>query len=405
MWEDDATEEPRFRRSRQSVPGSGRVLPGMPLQFADPDAEDAPPGRARFSRFDEPPRPWWRPESKAGKIVLACGGLLALGVLTTATLAMRSYLEHDARFRITGTSDIQASGLTEVNRADLLPVFGADVGRNIFFVPLAERRVQLERIPWVEHATVMRLLPDQIRVAVVERQPVAFARNGSQIRLVDAAGVLLPMSAEAMARHHYSFPVLTGIDPSDSHEARRTRMAVYLRMMQELDSSGHHYSQQISEIDLTDPEDARVTMPSPGHDILAHFGEDHFLERYERYQTHIAEWRAQYPNLAAVDLRYDHQVVLQMASGKETAQNPAAPLAKPDPAAVDSKPAHTKKVERHAAAKVHARKQAQLSAARRRAELKRERRMELRRAELRAARRRSSRAHQPVHPAGVSQGG
>ena len=387
-----------MRRSRQSVPGSGRVLPGMPLQFADPEAEDALPGRARFSRFDEPRRPWWRPESKAGKIVLACAALLVLGMFTTAILTLRSYLERDPSFRIAGSEDIRATGLTEVSRGELLPVFGEDIGRNIFFVPLAQRRVQLERIPWIEHATVMRLLPDQIRVAVVERQPVAFARSGSQIELVDGEGVLLPMSAAAMARHRYSFPVLTGIDAGDSADARKTRMAVYLRLMKELDSSGRRYSQQISEIDLTDPEDARVIMPAPGHDILAHFGEEHFLERYERYQAHIAEWRAQYPNLAAVDLRYDHEVVLQMASGKETAQNPSAPIDKPDPAEIEKKPSQT--AEARAAAKARA-----SPPARRRAELQRARRLQERRRQLRAARHKPLRVHAPVRSAAADQGG
>lgn len=382
------------------------MLPGMPLEFADPDGEDTPPGRARFSRFDEPRRPWWRPASKAGQMVLACGALLALGVLTTASLALRTYLERDARFRITGTEDIQATGLTEVTRADLLPVFGADIGRNIFFVPLAQRRAQLEQLPWIEHATVMRLMPDQIRVAVVERQPVAFTRNGSEIGLVDAEGVLLPMSAASMARHHYSFPVLTGIDPGDPAEARRTRMAVYLRLMKQLDSSGHHYSQQISEIDLTDPEDARVTMPAQGSDILAHFGEDHFLERYQRYQAHIAEWRAQYPHLAAVDLRYDQQVVLQMASGKQTAQDPGVPVAKPAPAEIEKAQPKEKAAGEKAAARTQAKRPALIAAARRRATLERERRVEARRAEQRADRHKSSRAHKPARPAaGVSQGG
>ena len=329
-------------------------------------------------------------------MVLACGALLALGVLTTAGLFLRNYLERDARFRITGSGDIQATGLSEVSRAGILPVFGSDIGRNIFFVPLVQRRMQLERIPWIERATVMRLLPDQIRVAVVERQPVAFARDGSKIELVDAEGVLLPMSAAAMARHHYSFPVLAGIDPGDSAEARRTRMAVYLRLMQELDSTGHHYSQQISEIDLTDPEDARVIMPAQGRDILAHFGEDRFLERYERYQSHIAEWRAQYPNLAAVDLRYDQQVVLQMASGKETAQNPGIPIAKPNPAEI----AKTELTSTPSPARAHAQRLARISAARRRAERERERRLAARRAE----RHRKSKAHEPASSAaGVSQ--
>ena len=66
---------------------------------------------------------------------------------------------------------------------------------------------------------------------------------------------------------------------------------------------------------MSDPEDARVLMPEQGTDILAHFGSDHFMERYQRYKAHIAEWRQQYPKLAEVDLRYEQQVVLQMTGG------------------------------------------------------------------------------------------
>ena len=288
----------------------------MPLEFDDPDDDGVP--RPTAGRFGAPKRPWWRPESTVGRVFLTAGVVLVLGAFTTAGLMLKHYLERDARFRIAGTENIQATGLTEVSRAEMLPVFGEDIGRNIFFVSLSERRRQLEQIPWIERATVMRLLPDQIRVAVVERQPVAFTRHGQQIGLVDASGVLLAMAPATMAKRHYSFPVLTGIDPGDPADSRQARMALYLRLMTELDADGKHNSEQISEIDLTDPEDARVLMPEQGADILAHFGEDHFLERYQRYKAHIAEWRQQYPNLAAVDLRYDNQVVLEMASGKET---------------------------------------------------------------------------------------
>jgi cell division protein FtsQ len=333
LWEEDAPAETTTRRVRPVASqgnerssgatrgGSERVLPGMPLEFDDVDEHEAPTGRrSRSTRFDEPKDPWWRPASKTGRVIVALGALVVLGGLTAAGLTLKKYLERDSRFRIAGSDNIAAIGLAEVRRADLLPVFGEDIGRNIFFVPLTERRKQLEQIAWVKQATVMRLLPDQIRVSIVERQPVAFTRNGNRVGLVDADGVLLSMPAAAMAKHHYSFPVLTGIDRGDSAEARRTRVAVYLRMMSGLDAGGQHNSEQISEIDLTDPEDARVTMPEPGADILAHFGEDNFLERYQRYQAHIAEWRQQYPNLVAVDLRYEQQIVLQMTSGKETSQ-------------------------------------------------------------------------------------
>jgi len=326
LWEDEPPVEIRARRTREdsSLLGqfrpatAGRRSPGMPLEFDDPDDDGVP--RSAAGRFGAPKRRWWRPESTVGRVLLSVGVVLVLGGFTTAGLMLKHYLERDARFRIAGTENIQATGLTEVSRAEMLPVFGEDIGRNIFFVSLSERRRQLERIPWIERATVMRLLPDQIRVAVVERQPVAFTRRVQQIGLVDANGVLLSMSAATMAKRHYSFPVLTGIDAGDPAGSRKARIALYLRLMTELDADGKHNSEQISEIDLTDPEDARVLMPEQGADILAHFGEDHFLERYQRYKAHIAEWRQQYPNLAAVDLRYDNQVVLEMASGKEASE-------------------------------------------------------------------------------------
>jgi cell division protein FtsQ len=295
----------------------------MPLEMQDPDGDDPP--RSNRGIFGAAPAHWWRPASTVARVSLALGAFLVLVGLGFACDLFKTYLERDARFRIAGTSQIQATGLTEVTRAQLLPVFGEDIGRNIFFVPIGERRKQLEAIPWVEHATVMRLLPNQIRVNVIERQPVAFTRHVQQIGLVDANGVLLDMSPATMAAHHFSFPVVTGMDPGDSPASRKGRMALYGRLMAELDANNQHLSQQISEIDLTDPEDARVLMPEPGADILAHFGEDHFLERYQRYKAHIAEWRQQYPKLAAVDLRYEHQVVLEMASGANATQPAADP--------------------------------------------------------------------------------
>ena len=303
----------------------------MPLGTNDPDDEDSPrsagsrSGTSRFGadRFGQPPGPWWRPSGTLGRVLLGVAVLAVLGGVTASAWVLKTYLGRDSRFRIAGTDNIEAIGLTLVSRAEMLPVFGEDVGRNIFFIPLNERRKQLEAIPWVEHASVMRLLPDQIRVSIVERQPVAFVRQGQQIGLVDKDGVLLTMPPAMMAQHNYSFPVVTGLEASDPLPLRRARMAVYERLLTELDSNGQNLSQQISEIDLTDPQDARVLLPEQGMDILAHFGDDRFLDRYQRYKTHIAEWHQQYPKLAAVDLRYENQVVLEMTPGASAV---AAPL-------------------------------------------------------------------------------
>ena len=334
MWEDEPPAEPRVRRIQQGVPPQGRATPATPPPMAGSEVDDrlrpdssrlggVLPGEEHFggSRMDRPRGSWYRPASAAGRVFLTLVLLAVLGGLATSAWLLKSWLAHDSRFRIDAASNIQATGLTEVSRAQMLPVFGEDIGRNIFFVPLDERRRQLEEIPWIEKATVMRLLPDQIRVSVVERQPVAFVlQPDGRTGLVDANGVLLAMPAAMMAQNHYSFPVVSGIDAHDPPASRKGRMAVYQRLLAELDSNGQHISAQISEIDLTDPADAQVLMPEQGGDILAHFGDGRFLERYQRYKAHIAEWRQKYPKLAAVDLRYDQLVVLRMAPGSSVAQ-------------------------------------------------------------------------------------
>jgi cell division protein FtsQ len=290
------------------------VVSAMPaVTQGDDEAEDS--GRVpRRTKFVVARTPWWRPRSTFGRVLLGTAAFLVLAGAVTVGIVVRSFLTHDRHFRIPGASSIQSSGLSEVNRAEVLPVFGEDIGRNIFFVPLSERRKQLEAIPWVQQATVMRFLPDRLSVSIVERTPVAFVRQGSQVELADADGVILSMPPAMMAQHHYSFPVVTGIDSKDSLASRRTRMAVYQRFLSELDQNNQHLTEQVSEIDLSDPEDLRAVMPEQGSDILVHFGEDQFLRRLQIYKTHIAEWRGRYPKLIGVDLRYNGEVPLEMAT-------------------------------------------------------------------------------------------
>jgi cell division protein FtsQ len=287
-----------------------------------------------------------------GRALLAFILLAVVATLVFAWLGIRSFLEHDPRFRIDSSASIQTVGNSQLTRAELLSVFGGDIGRNVFFVPLAARQAALEQVPWVEHATVMRLLPDQLRVAIVERQPVAFARIGTKVELVDADGVLLHLAPGAMAERRYSFPVVTGLDPAALPAVRAGRMRLYTQFVQDLDSSGEHVSGELSEVDLSDPEDVRAVIPAQGSDILLHFGQEQFSERYRSYRAHLAEWRQQYPKLASVDLRYDREVVLKMQDGTTDAANAdaqpalqsaptAAPAARPSPhAAAKKSPSH-----------------------------------------------------------------
>jgi len=236
---------------------------------------------------------------------------------------------HDDRFVIQSSSSIEFQGNTHVTRAQLLSIFGEDVERNIFMVSLAQRRAELERLPWVAHATVMRLLPNRMRVSIVERTPVAFVRQGSHIGLVDANGVLLDIPVDTNVRGHYSFPVVTGISAGDPLSTRGARMKIFERFTSDLDGSGEKISQELSEVDLSNPEDVKALIPDHSTEILVHFGDDKFLDRYRRFKEHLPEWRTGYPKLSSVDLRYEQQVVLEMQPGSSVPVTPSSSASAP----------------------------------------------------------------------------
>ena len=348
---DRARAEARFAGERRRA-----AVTEMPLRrntsYAndtdDPSAEDEYEQRPQRPRVHLSFHGGLAPKSLWGRIAMGCVLLLLIGAGVAALLAVRNYLLHDEHFVVQSSESIQIAGNSRLSRAQLLSVFGEDVERNIFNIPLAQRRAELERLPWVEHATVMRLLPNRVRVAIVERTPVAFVRQGPEIGLVDAHGVLLNLPGPDMpgagledaggqqnaATAQYSFPVLTGISAEDPLSTRAARMKIYMDFVAALDATGEKISHRLSEVDVSNPEDVKAILPDPapggtdaassGADVLVHFGDGRFLERYREYEQHLAAWRAQYPRLASVDLRYERQVVLEMQPGTAAAAGDAA---------------------------------------------------------------------------------
>ena len=79
------------------------------------------------------------PRTRTGRIVFAGSSVLGLCLLVALGFVVRNFLRDDPRFRINSASYIQSVGNSQVTRQELLSVFGSDIGRNVFFVPLAER--------------------------------------------------------------------------------------------------------------------------------------------------------------------------------------------------------------------------------------------------------------------------
>jgi len=302
--------------------------PEMDARFTNLDEEDATPFLRKQRRVPVRRGPLPKKTTKLLKWVgLAICALTALGV---AYAFIYRYGERSWRFRVDSSDQIEIAGMQNVTRRQVMDVLGSDIGRNIFFVPLDERREQLEQIPWVESAAVMRFVPNRLKVTVLERTPVAFVRIGSHIGLIDNTGHIMEIPAHNKTQ--YSFPVIAGTRDTEPLSTRAARMKVYNELVRELDSEGGHYSSELSEVDLTDPEDTRVLVSDPSGDVLLHLGSvsagsGNYRDRVKLYHAHVGEWRQQFEKLESVDLRYERQIVVNpdlRSPSKPLALSPAA---------------------------------------------------------------------------------
>ncbi len=354
-------DQPRPQRYAETAKISQSVFEETPNAVDEPflRARKRVPVRRRggasfYSRFS------W--QSRTIRIVFAIVVLAILGLIIAVLLGGRSFLLHNHRFVLTSTGNIQVDGNSVVNTPQVRAFFDADAGHSVFHVPLVARQQQLQQILWVRRAIVMRLWPNRMRISILERTPVAFARDGNVIRLVDDDGVILdfpkadvpnknfPVATPPHPAQHYSFPVLTGISAADPLSIRAARLQLYRQFTQALDAEGGQISSTLSEVDLSDPEDVRAMFTGTTRQPLIHFGDSDYLARYRAYRAHLTEWMQQYPQLRSVDMRYGRQVVLD--TGNDTPQDVSkqtlkdveldavspAPPSKPSPAAIHETP-------------------------------------------------------------------
>ena len=258
------------------------------------------------------------PKKTASRLLWASIAAAILCVVAIAAAGLYQYGEHSWRFRVESSDNIDISGMQNVTKAQIMEVMGADIGRNIFFVPLDQQKAQLEQIPWVESASVMRFVPNRLRVEIQERTPVAFARVGSRISLIDADGTLM----ELPQKHKYSFPVILGMNPGEPLSTRAPRMKAYNELVQDLDSGGARYSQELSEVDLSDLENLKVRVNDAAGDVLVELGSSDYLKRYQTYVSHVQQWRQQFQKLESVSLRYENQVIVNPDLEKPNLEKP-----------------------------------------------------------------------------------
>ena len=94
--------------------------------------------------------------------------------------------------------------------------------------------------------------------------------------------------------------------------------------MKQLDSTGANYSHDLSEVEVSNPDDVKATVADPKGAVLVHLRSPNFLGPFQVYIAHVQEWRTQFPRLDSVDLRFDGQVIVNPDSSAQNAKMPTA---------------------------------------------------------------------------------
>jgi cell division protein FtsQ len=249
----------------------------------------------------------------AGIGVVAAGASYMVGHFLMASKEMA--LIHPDQVQISATHYVSANNVREI--------FRADRDHSVLRIPLDERRRQIEALPWVEHATVRRALPNTIEVDITERAPIAFLRDGNQMDLIDVHGVILPRPLKG----DFHFPVITGMGSSMPIEDREQRMKMFAGFTLAAEQARSGAMEKVSEVDLTEAKDLRATVSdlqgssalngTPDDQwvesdapIVVHFGDSDFENKFFTVLNDIGEWRAKAGRVESVDLRFNGEAVV-----------------------------------------------------------------------------------------------
>jgi len=248
--------------------------------------------------------------------------MFSVAGIATAVAAVYAtrFLLYSPSMLLLKPDQLTVNGNHVVGREAVLQPFARDRNRSILQVPLDVRRGQLEQIAWVESASVERILPNRLRVELTERTPIAFARNGGQLSLVDAHGILLdrPQGEE------FHFPIVSGVSEDVPLEQREKRMQLCQEFLKDVELVRPGSSTGVSEINLSNPNDLLVVMsglagPLDTQAVTIHFGSGEFTGKFKMLVDNFSQWQANAGHVQSIDLQYARQVVVNPDAGSGTA--------------------------------------------------------------------------------------
>lgn len=215
---------------------------------------------------------------------------------------------------VLGAPALQVSRLTvhgneRLSTGEVLAILDGLTGSNILTVAIDEWQQRLLASPWVEEATLRRMLPSRIDIAISERRPIGIARLLRSLYLIDARGIVIDEYGPIYA--DYDLPIIDGLGgrPGQSVSAvDEPRAQLAARVVAALESRPD-LAKLVSQIDVSDEHDAVVMLQ--GETVMLRLGDREFADRIQQYRDLAPALRERVAEIDYVDLRFGERLYVR----------------------------------------------------------------------------------------------
>ena len=107
---------------------------------------------------------------------------------------------------------VKINGRNHTTHQELNDALELQNGEPILSINLTEKRLQIEQLGWVESAYLERLLPNTLRLTIIERTPIALLQTKGGHKLIDDNGAIIAGVAPEAFSH---LPVVSGEEAAE----------------------------------------------------------------------------------------------------------------------------------------------------------------------------------------------
>ena len=237
-----------------------------------------------------------------------------LAVRVIAILAVVGYGGYRGVTSIVAAPTLQVGhlavrGQQRLSTGEVLALVDGLRGQNILTIRIGEWQQKLLASPWVESATIRRVLPSTLEITVHERKPTGIGRIGTALYLIDGGGVIIDEYGPAYA--DIDLPIIDGLAtaPADGGAMVDVARAEFAGRVLAALAARPELAQRVSQIDVADLHDAVVILDDDT--ALLRLGDTAFVARLQQYVDLQPALRERLAGIDYVDLRFDERLYVR----------------------------------------------------------------------------------------------